>query len=96
MFSDATLFNQDIGNWDISLITDMTSMLDNTALSTSNYDNTLTGWTGWAGGVPTRAVQSTVPLGANGLTYTTVSDAGDAHAYLIATESWTINGDSGV
>jgi len=38
MFRDASSFNQDISAWQIDSLTDATGMLDNTAMSTANYD----------------------------------------------------------
>ena len=44
MFMDATVFDQDISTWNVSNVTIMTNMLDNSGLSSTNYDNLLTGW----------------------------------------------------
>jgi hypothetical protein len=39
-----TPFNQDIGNWDISSLTDAIGMFDDSKMSIANMDNTLRGW----------------------------------------------------
>jgi surface protein len=37
-------FNQNIGGWDVSNVTDMSGMFSEIALSTENYDSLLDGW----------------------------------------------------
>ena len=39
-----TSFNQDIGGWNVSKVTNMTNMFQNVTLSTENYDALLEGW----------------------------------------------------
>ncbi|WP_282086763.1 BspA family leucine-rich repeat surface protein [Aquimarina algiphila] len=46
MFKDAVSFNQNLGNWDISNVSSfgLSGLLNNSGMSTSNYDATLIGW----------------------------------------------------
>jgi hypothetical protein len=44
MFSGSGAFNQDIGNWDISSLTDAIGMFNDSKMSIANMDNTLRGW----------------------------------------------------
>lgn len=44
MFFSATTFNQPIGSWRVGRVTTMTQMLQNSGLSTANFDNLLIGW----------------------------------------------------
>ncbi|TVR16623.1 MAG: BspA family leucine-rich repeat surface protein [Balneolaceae bacterium] len=62
MFFNTSAFDQDLGGWDIENVTTMSQMLNNSGLSTANYDATLTGWAG-------QVVQPNVTLGAEGLEY---------------------------
>jgi gliding motility-associated-like protein len=82
MFSGATSFNQSLKNWNISNVISMALMLNNTSLSTSNYDETLISWAA-------QNVKPNVPLGAQGLTYCL---GADARAQLVS-KGWVITGD---
>ncbi|WP_299440134.1 M60 family peptidase N-terminal accessory domain-containing protein [uncultured Aquimarina sp.] len=44
MFMDAVNFDQSLGNWDIGNVGSMSQMLQGVTISTTNYDDTLTGW----------------------------------------------------
>lgn len=84
MFEDAVAFNQSLGAWNITAVTSMVNMLNDCALSISNYDQTLIGWEG-------QAVQSNVNLGAAQLYY---CQAAGQRGDLINNDGWTIAGDS--
>jgi len=87
MFLDATSFNQDISAWQIDSLTDATGMLDDTAMSTANYDELLKSWDTQAGNKAVTGVQ----LGASGVTFTGGSAADTARDSLINDHGWTIN-----
>ena len=84
MFSRADSFNQNLGNWDVSKVINMVAMFDESGLSITNYDVTLTGWAA-------QDVQQDVELGAEELNY---CDGEQARQTLIGTYNWTIVGDS--
>ncbi|WP_299366259.1 BspA family leucine-rich repeat surface protein [Winogradskyella sp.] len=67
MFDGAVAFDQDLGNWDISSLFRADNMLNNTNLSTENYDNLLIGWATLDNGET--QIPSDITLGALGLTY---------------------------
>ncbi|MEQ6125282.1 BspA family leucine-rich repeat surface protein [Pseudotenacibaculum sp. MALMAid0570] len=85
MFKDATRFNQDLGAWDIDQVTDMDDMLDNTDISTANYESILIGW-------GSQSVQTNVPLGALGRIY--CSTASVTGRQNLTNNGWTISGDT--
>jgi surface protein len=90
MFRDATSFNQSLSSWNVSLVTSMENMLDNSALSTANYDATLIGWV-------SRLVQIGVKLGAIGLSVSSSPSAGSRSRELLTTDpnDWIICDSSG-
>jgi len=87
MFQDASSFNQDISTWQIDSLTDASGMLNNSAMSTANYDALLQSWDTQSGNKGVTGVQ----LGASGVTYTGGSAAATARDSLINDHNWTIN-----
>ena len=78
--SEQTSFNQDVGNWDITSVAFMSTMFDNSGLSTDNYDGVLNSWS-------QQNVLSDVTLGAAGINY---CNGADARQILIDTYGWII------
>lgn len=77
--------NANLGGWNIQNVTNMFDMLDGSAMSLDNYDNTLIGWAA-------QSVQPNVPLGAMDLVY---CEGESARGQLIG-QGWSIEGDSRV
>ncbi|MCE7053620.1 BspA family leucine-rich repeat surface protein [Algoriphagus sp. AGSA1] len=82
MFKDAQ-FDENLGDWDISTITDMADIFSGSTLSPQNYDATLIGWA-------TQNVQRNVTVGAEGLTF---CEGKVARQKLIDEYGWTFVGD---
>jgi len=83
MFAGASSFDQSLGDWDISMVGDMSNMLDDSALSVANYDATLNGWADIQ-----QAKQSNVTLGAAGLYFS--NNGSSAHSDLTNCWQWQI------
>jgi len=80
-------FNQDISAWRIDSLTQAVDMLDNTPMSTANYDALLESWDTQAGNKGVTGIQ----LGAAGVTFSAGSAAATARDSLINDHGWTIN-----
>jgi hypothetical protein len=85
MFDGASSFDQSLGDWDIGLVDNMGSMLDNSALSVAHYDATLIGWEDGPN-------QNNVTLGASGLSFSSLGS--DARLSLNCFSFWQFSGDS--
>lgn len=83
MFSDATVFNQNISSWDISSVTNMSYMFNGVTLSTANYDALLEEWNNLT-------LQSEVSFSGGNSKYTSSSTAETARTNIISNDSWTI------
>ncbi len=84
MFVQATSFNQDIGGWDVSNVSKALGMLDDSGLSTENYDALLIAWS------ELDLNSSTLTFfGAASIQYTL--DAASARQSIIDDFGWTIN-----
>ncbi|BFP42056.1 hypothetical protein FGF1_29010 [Flavobacteriaceae bacterium GF1] len=83
MFANATSFDQNLGNWNLGLLTSGggANMLDNSGLSVANWDATLIGW-------EVLGFTNSTTIGASNLIYCT---AGDERA---AMTTFTFAGDS--
>jgi len=95
MFSSTNTFNQNIGGWDVSsvtkmggmfdrasAVTDMNNMFNATALSTSNYDALLIGWS-------SLILENGVFFGAGDSTYSVAAEA--AKNTMTTNFGWTIS-----
>ena len=80
MFTSATAFNQDLSNWDIGAVTNMTNMFTGVTLSTANYDSILDSWS-------KQAVQSNVTFDGGNSKYCDLGEAGKA---ILEGKGWTI------
>ena len=87
MFYGASSFDQSLGTWNIGLVVDMDNMLDGSALSVANYDDTLIGW-------EDGPKQQNVTLGASGLSFSSLGS--NARDLLNCFSYWQFSGDSPV
>jgi surface protein len=87
MFQSATAFNQNIGTWTVSSVTDMSNMLDYTAISQTNYNSILTGWAS----LP--SLSNGVSFGVLGLVYSPTGETG-RNTLTGSPYTWTILGDA--
>ena len=85
MFYNASSFNQDISSWNVSNVTNMGNMFDFSALSTTNYNTTLNGWSNLN-------VQPNLTIGCRGLVYSPNGLTG--HDTLSNTYGWVFVGDA--
>jgi len=88
MFYSATSFNQNIGNWNISSVTDgsyngLREMFDGVTLSTANYDSLLIGWASQSPNL------NTLNFSGGNSKYTSAALSA-RNTTLIGTHSWTI------
>lgn len=83
MFQGATVFDQFLGNWSVSNVSDMLDMLDNTALTRENYDNTLISWS-------EQALVTGINLGAATLLY---CESIEERQAMIDTYGWVFTDD---
>jgi len=84
MFRRASAFDQDLSNWDISSIIDIRDMLSFSAMSSNNYEMTMSGWSTLAAGEV--MIPQNLILGAIGLSYCDDTYRNE----LINTFGWTI------
>lgn len=100
MLRDAFDFNQDISwkggeIWNVSNVEDMSTMLNNSSLSTENYDKFLIGLKELDQSAEYN-LQTEVELGALGIQFGETTEAVDAHDYLTSQLNWTIIDDGPV
>jgi len=98
MFFGASSFNQNLGSWQLRKAgVNMTNMLLNASMSTSNWSQTLVGWANWVASA-TADTPASVSINASPSQYSTVTygsgtytTGAAARAYLTGgTPSWTI------
>ncbi len=82
LFNDCHSFNQSLGSWSVSNVTNMANMLSNVTLSTTNYNNILLSWSA-------QNVKNGITFHAGSSKYSP-GDAKVARQKLISTFGWNI------
>jgi surface protein len=77
----ATAFNQNLGNWDISNVTDMSGMFTELTLSIENYNGLLVDWS-------SKTPQRGVTLDAGSSQYSSISEL--QRSILVNSYGWHI------
>jgi surface protein len=86
MFFAATSFNQDLGNWNVTGVTNFGRFIDSTAISKTNYDNLLVGWSG-------RNLKNNLSFQANRTYSPSPCAGGVARASIISNYGWNFIDD---
>ncbi|MDW3193246.1 MAG: BspA family leucine-rich repeat surface protein [Cytophagales bacterium] len=84
MFQGANAFDQNLGSWDMSTVSDVDAMFAGNAMTVSNYDSTLIGWS-------QQTLQPNLRFAAAGLEY---CNGEDARQKIIDDFNWEVIGDS--
>ncbi len=87
MFRNATSFNQDLSNWNITLVTDLTNFAIYTSLSIRNTSNILKSWANQT--VNSNLTFDIGTIIGEVINTTIYSDARTAYTYLKDTKNWT-------
>lgn len=93
MFFNAHVFNQQLSSWNLINVLNVTDMFRRTALSCSNYSNTLIGWAANPNTPNGRSLTNNT-LSADGSAIKYSTDGQTARNTLTSTKGWTISGDS--
>ena len=89
MFNDALNFNQNIGLWNVTNLTNALNMFASVTLSTANYDALLVGW-------ESQAVLNNVQFNGGNSKYTLGSASEAARQRLITDHNWSIADGGGI
>jgi surface protein len=87
MFDRALAFNQDLSGWNVSAVFSIYAIFDNSALSITNYNNILNGWSNLSQGVHTG-----LEFYGRGLVYSAAGLAG--HNSLSNDKGWIFSADA--